>query len=67
MLVIFGATPILYVVTEGDSFDFGDVHADPDSALKTTVYAVPAVNPAIVIGLVIPTASENVPPLFVEY
>jgi hypothetical protein len=66
-LKIVGYEPILFVVTEDDALEFGEVQDVPESALKITVYAVPAVNPAIVIGLVIPTASENTLPPSVEY
>ena len=62
-----GVVPILFVVTDDDAVEFPDVHAVPDNAFKMTVYAVPAVNPVIVIGLVVPDASENVLPPLVEY
>ena len=66
-LVITGTDPILFVVTEDDADELADVQADPDNALKITVYAVPAVNPVIIIGLLVPDASEKVDPLSVEY
>ena len=67
MLVIFGAVPVLYVVIDDDALEFGEVHADPDSALKMTVYEVAVVNPAIIIGLLVPDASKKVIPPSVEY
>jgi hypothetical protein len=67
MLVIFGAVPVLYVVVDDDVFELREVHADPESALSINVYAVPAVNPVIVIGLAVPDASVNDVPPFVEY
>ena len=65
--VIIGASPILFVVTEANVFELGEVHAVPDNALNRNVYAVPVVNPVIMNGLVVPDASENVIPSSVEY
>jgi hypothetical protein len=65
--VIFGAVPVLYVVTDDDALEFEEVHADPDSALKMTVYEVAIVNPAIIIGLLVPDASKKVLPPLMEY
>ena len=56
-----------FVFTEDDAVEFSVVQADPDNALKITIYSVPAVNPAMIIGLVIPDASKNEDPLSIEY
>ena len=34
--VIIGASPILFVVTEANVFELGEVHAVPDNALNET-------------------------------
>ena len=62
-----GAVPVLYVLTEEDMFEFGVVHVDPESALKTNVYVVPEIRPDTVIGLAVPDASENEDPPLIEY
>ena len=65
--IIVGESPALFVVTDDDADELGDVQAEPDNALRMTIYAVPAVNPNIVIGLAVPDASKNELPPFVEY
>ena len=41
-------------------FEFVEVHAVPETALRTTLYAVPEVNPVMIIGLDVSLASKNV-------
>jgi hypothetical protein len=64
---IVGESPALFVVTDDDADELGEVHAEPDNALRMTIYAVPSVNPVIIIGLLVPDASKNELPPFVEY
>jgi hypothetical protein len=66
-LLIVGTVPVLYVVTDDEADELGEVHANPDSALNTKVYGAPEVNPVIVIGLAVPDASVNDDPPLVEY
>jgi hypothetical protein len=67
ILLIIGAEPTVFVVTEDEAVELPDVQAVPDTALKMKVYDVPAVNPVITAGLVVPDTSWKLFPLLVEY